>query len=234
MVFAAHPITDSEEAFNRDAWLDSLRATYAATEVDLIAQALDSAAERTSFAQSLGTANVLASLSMDYQTVAAALAAYAPLETEQQRNALKALLGPDVARLVEGVSRMGQLHRAGIDVTLDEGKKTPVNQAEALRKMLLAMAEDVRVVLIVLADQVQMLRGWIKSDDPARERAAQEAQEIFAPLANRLGIWQNQVGAGRSGTAHPGAGAVQENGQAVGSAAGRSRRLPNASDRTIA
>ena len=190
MVFAAHSLTDSENAFNRDAWLGALRGTYSSAEIDLIGQALDSAVERPTFAQSLGTATVLAGLSMDYQTVAAALAAYAPLENEQQRSALKALLGADVARLVEGVSRMGQLHRARIDVTLDEGKKTPVNQAEALRKMLLAMAEDVRVVLIVLADQVQMLRGLINSDDPERDRAAQEAQEIFAPLANRLGIWQ--------------------------------------------
>lgn len=190
MVFVAHPITDSGDAFNRDAWLDSLRAAYAATEIDLIAQALDRAVASESFAQALGTANVLAGLRMDFQTVAAALAAHAPLVNEQQRTALKEQLGPDVARLVEGVSRMGQLHRAGMDVTLDEGKKTPVNQAESLRKMLLAMAEDVRVVLIVLADQVQLLRGWVKSNDPARERAAQEAQEIFAPLANRLGIWQ--------------------------------------------
>ena len=190
MVFAAHSLTDSENAFNRDAWLGALHWTYSPAEIDLIGQALDSAVERPTFAQSLGTATVLAGLSMDYQTVAAALAAYAPLENEQQRSALKALLGADVARLVEGVSRMGQLHRARIDVTLDEGKKTPVNQAEALRKMLLAMAEDVRVVLIVLADQVQMLRGLINSDDPERDRAAQEAQEIFAPLANRLGIWQ--------------------------------------------
>lgn len=190
MVFAAHPITDSGEAFDRDAWLDSLRAAYAASEIDLIAQALDLAVASASFTQALGAANVLAGLRMDYQTVAAALAAHAPLENEQQRTALKEQLGPDVARLVEGVSRMGQLHRAGMDVTLDEGKKTPVNQAESLRKMLLAMAEDVRVVLIVLADQVQLLRGLVKSDSPLRERAAREAQEIFAPLANRLGIWQ--------------------------------------------
>lgn len=190
MVFAAHSLTDSENAFNRDAWLGALQGTYSAAEIDLIGQALDSAVARPTFAQSLGTANVLAGLSMDYQTVAAALAAYSPVENDQERSALKALFGADVARLVEGVSRMGQLHRSGIDVTLDEGKKTSVNQAEALRKMLLAMAEDVRVVLIVLADQVQMLRGLINSDNPERDRAAQEAQEIFAPLANRLGIWQ--------------------------------------------
>lgn len=190
MVFVAQPITDSGEAFQRDAWIASLSTSYAAPEIDLIGRALDWAIASAHFSQALGTANVLVGLGMDYQTVAAALVAYAPLETEQQRTAMTERLGPDVARLVAGVGRMGQLHRAGIDVTLDEGKKTPVNQAEALRKMLLAMAEDVRVVLVVLADQVQMLRAWVKSDDPARQRAAQEAQEIFAPLANRLGIWQ--------------------------------------------
>jgi len=185
MVFATLPDT-----FDRAAWLDSLRGVYASSEIALLAHALDWAEAGERFTLALGVANVLAGLRMDYQTVAAALAAHAPLDTEQQRAALKDSLGPDVARLVEGVGRMGQLHRAGMDVTLDEGKKTPLNQAEALRKMLLAMAEDVRVVLIVLADQVQLLRGLVKSDSPLRDRAAREAQEIFAPLANRLGIWQ--------------------------------------------
>ena len=190
MVFVTHPISDTGLAFDRAAWLDGLRAAYDATPLEVIAKALDLAAGSLSFAHALGTANVLTGLRMDYQTVAAALAAHAPLEDDKQREALKAQLGAEVARLVEGVNRMGRLHRAGMDVTLDEGKKEAVNQAESLRKMLLAMAEDMRVVLILLADQVQLLRTLVQADDPARARAAHEAQEIFAPLANRLGIWQ--------------------------------------------
>jgi GTP pyrophosphokinase len=189
MVFVAHPISDTGLAFDRAAWLDGLRVAYDATSLETIAKALDLALGSPHFSHVMGTANVLTSLRMDYQTVAAALAAYASLDDDKQRAALQAQLGAEVARLVEGVNRMGRLHRAGMDVTLDEGKKVPVNQAESLRKMLLAMAEDIRVVLILLADQVQLLRT-LEADDPARPRVAREAQEIFAPLANRLGIWQ--------------------------------------------
>ena len=65
------------------------------------------------------------------------------------------------------------------------------SQLEALRKMLLAMAQDVRVVLIKLADQVQWLRELAsKEDADAREDAARETLELFSPLANRLGVWQ--------------------------------------------
>jgi len=188
MVFVAHSMSNSGEVFDRTAWLDSLRAAYDAPALEVIARALALVAGSASFEHALGTATVLANLRMDYQTVAAALAAHAPESGDPE--ALRAALGAAVARLVQGVNRMGRLHRAGMDVTLDEGKKELVNQAESLRKMLLAMAEDVRVVLILLADQVQLLRSLVQADDPARERAAQEAQEIFAPLANRLGIWQ--------------------------------------------
>ena len=191
MVFVAHSVSAAGAAFDHAAWLESLRTAYDAPALAVIAKALELTAGSASFAHALGTANVLAALHMDFQTVAAALAAHAALETEKEREALQAQLGADVARLVDGVTRMGRLHRAGMDVTLDEGKKELVNQAESLRKMLLAMAEDIRVVLILLADQVQLLRGLIQADaNPARARAAQEAQEIFAPLANRLGIWQ--------------------------------------------
>ncbi len=189
MVFVAHPISDTGLVFDRAAWLDGLRAAYDALSLETIAKALDLALGSPNFSHVLGTANVLTSLRMDYQTVAAALAAYAPQEDDKQHEALKAQLGAEVANLVAGVYRMGRLHRTGMDVTLDEGKKEPVNQAESLRKMLLAMADDIRVVLILLADQVQLLRT-LAADDPARPRVAREAQEIFAPLANRLGIWQ--------------------------------------------
>jgi len=138
----------------------------------------------------VGVAGVIGNLHLDYQAVAAALVAHALDEAALTPEELEARLGPDVLRLVQGVGRMDQVHRGGMDLTLDEGKREPVNQAESLRKMLLAMAEDIRVVLIILAEQVQLLRELVKSDHPARQRVAQEAQEIFAPLANRLGIWQ--------------------------------------------
>ena len=191
MVFVTQPLADSGPSFDSAAWLDGLRDAYDASALNIIAKALALAAPEAQFTQALGVANVLAALRMDYQTIAAALAAHVPQAHPEQRAALAAQLGTEVARLIDGVNRMALLQRVGIDVTLDEGKKEHFNQAETLRKMLLAMAEDVRVVLILLADRVQLLRAMVKAEDtPERQRAAQEAQEIFAPLANRLGIWQ--------------------------------------------
>jgi len=61
---------------------------------------------------------------------------------------------------------------------------------ESLRKMLLAMVEDIRVVLIKLAERTQAMRELTRADDATRRRVAREVQDIFAPLANRLGVWQ--------------------------------------------
>jgi len=191
MVFVTQTFSDIGPNFDSAVWLADLREAYDAPAFAVIGKALEVAAHEAGFAQVLGVANVLVALHMDYQTVAAALVAHLPLQTLEQRATLEKQLGAEVLRLVDGVKRMDLLQRAGIDLNLDEGKKEPFNQAETLRKMLLAMAEDVRVVLLLLADQVQLLRGLVKAaDSPLRKRAAQEAQEIFAPLANRLGIWQ--------------------------------------------
>ncbi len=192
------PLDDTGTRFDRAAWLAHSGASGEAAAV--LDRALDLAlalGETPSpvpgvslFQHALGSANVLTALRMDHQTVAAVLALY-PYELGRvDAEALRAAVGPDVVRLVEGASRLDQLHRAGMEITLEAGRKDTVSQAEALRKMLLAMAEDVRVVLIVLAEQVQWLRTLVKRDEPVRLRLAREAQEIFAPLANRLGIWQ--------------------------------------------
>ena len=191
MVFLTQAVSDSGPAFDPAAWLDSLHDAYDASARAVIAQALDRAERTADFAQVLGVAKVLVGLRMDYQTVAAALAAHVPQEQSEQRAALETQLGVEVARLAGGVNRLWRLQRSGLDITLDEGKKAQFNQAESLRKMLLAMAEDVRVVLVLLAEQVHILRALVLSEESAaRTRAAQQAQEIFAPLANRLGIWQ--------------------------------------------
>ena len=191
MVFLTQAIADSGPGFDAASWLNNLRDAYDAAALQVISKALELATPEENFTHSVGVATVLVSLRMDYQTVAAALVMHVPQQRPEQRSALEKELGAEVMRLAGGILRMGELQRAGIDVTLDEGKKEPTNQAETLRKMLLAMAEDVRVVLVLLADQVRLLRALIKVEDaPERTRAAQEAQEIFAPLANRLGIWQ--------------------------------------------
>jgi GTP pyrophosphokinase len=96
---------------------------------------------------------------------------------------------PAVAALVGGVSRLNRLRvvTRGL-AAADENGKQP--QAETLRKMLLAMVEDIRVVLIRLASRTQTLRFLGKAPDALRQPVARETLDIYAPLANRLGVWQ--------------------------------------------
>ena len=98
-----------------------------------------------------------------------------------------ARFGADVATLVAGVARMGGIRAA----PTRRARRSAPAQAENLRKMLLAMVEDIRVVLIKLAERTQALRSLMTGDARlARARRAREVLDLFAPLANRLGVWQ--------------------------------------------
>src|SRR4029079_19156013 len=94
--------------------------------------------------------------------------------------------GPDVAKLVDGATKLDKIKwRAPDDRPGDQSI-----QAESLRKMFLAMAEDPRVVLIKLADRLHNMRTLDAQVAEKRLRIAQETMEIYAPLANRFGVWQ--------------------------------------------
>lgn len=198
MVSASTPVPGLAGGADSRSWLAAHAAPYGEPARALIAKALElayahypgraSAYGRPLIEHALGAAEVIARLNLDPQAVAAALALYLPAAGLAPED-LAASLGAEVARLVEGAGRLAAFSAGGMDLTVAAGK-TPLNQAEALRKMLLAMAEDVRVVLLILAEQVQLMRGLAKSDHPAKSRHAAEVREIFAPLANRLGIWQ--------------------------------------------
>src|SRR6185295_13362017 len=97
-----------------------------------------------------------------------------------------ARFGADVAVLVAGVARMDEIR-----ATPPQGDAAErAAQAERLRKMLLAMVEDIRVVLIKLAERTAALRHLMAGGSEARQQAAREVLDLFAPLANRLGVWQ--------------------------------------------
>ncbi|OGT02061.1 MAG: GTP pyrophosphokinase, partial [Gallionellales bacterium RIFCSPLOWO2_02_58_13] len=91
--------------------------------------------------------------------------------------------------LVEGISQVERI-RLFSEMRGAQGKDEAAQQIESLRKMLLAMVEDIRVVLIKLAERTQTLRNLSGADPARQQRIAQETQSIFAPLANRLGVWQ--------------------------------------------
>ncbi len=97
---------------------------------------------------------------------------------------------PKVIELIDGVDRVTQIRKVGdVDLAVDEHEKKA--QIEVIRKMLLAMASDIRVVLIVLVGRGELMLH-LKScqDHTLQQKIAIETMEIFAPLANRLGVWQ--------------------------------------------
>jgi len=177
-------------------WVESLAPAYTAAERSALQDAFDLAHARTGDARmpdgeaaldrAVGTATILAALGLDRDSVIAALLLPLPIANAFDHAAIAQQFGADVATLVAGVDRMGSIRAsAGAAVRADHGE-----QAENLRKMLLAMVEDIRVVLVKLAERTQALRFLVTADEAPRRQAAHEVLELFAPLANRLGVWQ--------------------------------------------
>jgi len=133
----------------------------------------------------LQVALTLAELQLDAASLAAALLHDVPENCDVSLAEIATKFGPEIAKLVDGVTKLGKLplHSA-------QGATALVPQAENLRKMLLAMAEDLRVVFIKLADRLHNMQTLEPLSPPRRRRIAGETLEIYAPLAHRLGIWE--------------------------------------------
>jgi len=134
----------------------------------------------------LQVALTLAELQLDVGTLAAALLHDVPENCGIPVSEIEAKFGADIAKLVDGTTKLGKFSwRAP-----GKGAAARQQQAENLRKMLVAMAEDLRVVFIKLADRLHNM-GTLDVLSPERRRGiAQETLEIYAPLAHRLGIWE--------------------------------------------
>ena len=138
----------------------------------------------------LGIASSLAALRLDAETRIAGILFAVPQYLADSRDKLSAEFSPAVAALVAGLAKLNQLRIVTRALAGQETGAAHSSQAEVLRKMLLAMVEDIRVVLVRLASRTQTLRFLARSPDTLRRPYAQETLDIFAPLANRLGIWQ--------------------------------------------
>jgi len=139
------------------------------------------------YEHAVGTARNVAELRLDADARAAGLLFAVPAYLPAAEEALTESFGTAVASLVMGISRLNALRV--ITRTAAQGKDSQ-SQAEVLRKMLLAMVGDIRVVLLRLASRTQTLRWLARAPDAERAQLARETLDIYAPLANRLGVWQ--------------------------------------------
>src|SRR6516165_1727550 len=126
----------------------------------------------------LSVASIIADLRLDVPSVCAGLLHDCVEDTSATIDELQQIFSPEVAFLVDGVTKLGKIAWT----TREE------RQAENFRKMLLAMARDIRVILIKLADRVDNMRTLSHMPRDKQERISRETMDIYSPLANRLGI----------------------------------------------
>ena len=144
----------------------------------------------------LGMALILVGLKLDADTRVAALLFALPTYDEHGLEKIEERFGAAAAHMVGGITRLNRLRPITHGFVADSGEsgeRNPVEmkaQIEVLRKMLLAMVEDIRVVLLRLASRTQTLRYYADSKDALRVQVARETLELYSPLANRLGVWE--------------------------------------------
>ncbi|GGF23586.1 RelA/SpoT family protein [Subtercola lobariae] len=169
-----------------DTLIRTVRANHPKADVSIIERAY-TVAERAHDGQKrrsgepyithpVAVAQILAELGIGVKTVAAALLHDTVEDTDYTLNDLRAEFGDEVAMLVDGVTK------------LDKVKYGESAQAETVRKMIVAMSKDIRVLIIKLADRLHNARTWGFVSTESATRKAQETLEIYAPLAHRLGI----------------------------------------------
>ncbi len=142
----------------------------------------------------LAAAETVAGLRLDASTIIAALLHDVPEDCGVSLSEIETRFGAEVAKLVDGVTKLSKMHWLSAEERVDGAGKRKVDDqalwAENMRKMFLAMADDIRVVLIKLADRLHNMRTLSALPEEKQKRIARETLEIFAPLASRLGIWQ--------------------------------------------
>jgi GTP pyrophosphokinase len=196
MVAVTHAAPQAAAPQAVGAWLESLGPVYNESDRARFAAAYELARESLGdalgadgeplLARALGTAGILATQRFDPDSLLAALLMGLPAVASYDERRITTQFGADVAALVAGVARMDSVHARAVGGV----NQQPGVQAENLRKMLLAMVEDIRVVLIKLAERTQALRHLMSGGDADRLAAAREVMDVYAPLANRLGLWQ--------------------------------------------
>ncbi|MCU7842766.1 MAG: bifunctional (p)ppGpp synthetase/guanosine-3',5'-bis(diphosphate) 3'-pyrophosphohydrolase [Candidatus Thiodiazotropha sp. (ex Monitilora ramsayi)] len=198
MVTTTSRLPEGDEIVAEDVtrWIDRLPEDLDSEDRRYLKQAAEMAlaAEpdtRTIFGESqlrhaLSVAEILAEMKMDRETIAAAMLLGVLSGSKITLELLNEKMGENTARMVDDLTRIGLLSDLSSEVPVgDVGE-----HAENLRRLLLGIAEDIRVVVVVVAEQLHRMRIARGLSPELRHRLAQETRDIYAPLANRLGIWQ--------------------------------------------
>jgi GTP pyrophosphokinase len=193
------PISKSEEFVAPEKLyndlIDHIRKYHPSDDISMIEKAykVASAAHENQFRKSgepyiihpLNVAIILADLEMDKETIVAGILHDVVEDTIMTEEDLEKEFGPDVALLVDGVTK---LEKIPLSAGGDQPDAKLEMQAENLRKMFLAMAKDIRVILIKLADRLHNMRTLKYQKPESQQRIAKETLEIYCPIAQRLGI----------------------------------------------
>lgn len=171
---------------NPKEWMDHLAESRGIDKIMPLNTAISLYNKRLSsqLEKGLGIADILLSLGLDTETLAAALTYPALQSQEIHLDSITDSLGESSSKLLHDVLQMQSLEK------LQDIEQRSSHQIENLRKMLLAMVTDVRAVLVILAERLWQLRVAKHLSKTEQEMLANETLAVFAPLANRLGIWQ--------------------------------------------
>jgi GTP pyrophosphokinase len=169
-------LVEKVRATNPDADIELLRRAYVFSAFEHKGQVRHSG--EPYLVHPLEVADQLADMNLDVVAIAAGLLHDIVEDTQTPIERIKELFGPDVAHVVEGVTKLG-----AISFSSSEER-----QAENFRKMLLAMVDDIRVILVKLADRLHNMRTLHHLPEERRTKIAQETRDIYAPIANRLGM----------------------------------------------
>ncbi len=143
------------------------------------------------FTHCVAVASILAEMNMDAETIAAGLLHDVAEDTTVTIDMLRDEFGTTIALLIDGVTKLKKLPIKNVSSVGDTRRSSTVNrEMEYIRKMLMTMGDDVRVVLVKLADRLHNMRTLGYMPQHKQQSIARETMDIFAPLANRLGIWQ--------------------------------------------
>ncbi len=190
MVSTTNSLNITSTDFDLQSWLENIIKNRSVTERQALIDACNWAEEthqsrtyagKPYLVHVITVANILAQLGMDTEVLIAAI--LHDVSDNINLYEIEKRFGSTVMQLVDGVAKMKFIEEINSQINTNE-------QTERLRKMLLAMAEDIRVVLIKLADRLDNMRTLGHHSIEKQQRIARETLELFAPLANRLGIWQ--------------------------------------------